>query len=178
LAGRKKNVDSLYFDVAGVGRQFAGSSGGDRGQFQRRRYGQWFDQQLGRCAGSVEIGNGLALIGALPGGEIFVVSKKTSTIRPVRGQPPNDGDTMISESTKAVEKEGFQFPAAVSLPPKRRSRVCSVITFEDKKAEGSIVPIISPVRRRWKLKRSGRFALRWIDPKLFAAAAQAAPYFP
>jgi hypothetical protein len=80
---------------------------------------------------------------------------------------------MISEPTKGMEKEAFRFPAAVSLPPKRRSRAQSATIFEHKEAGESIVPIISPLRRRHKLKRSGRLVLQWVNPKLLPAAVEA-----
>jgi hypothetical protein len=85
---------------------------------------------------------------------------------------------MISESTKAVEKEGFQFPAVVSLLPKRRCRAWSQSISGDKEAGELTLLTLSPLRRRRKLKRTGRLVLRWVDPKLCPAAPQAAPCTP
>jgi hypothetical protein len=78
---------------------------------------------------------------------------------------------MISEPVGAVKKEAFRFPAAVSLPPKRRFRAHSGIIFEHNEAGKSLALTISPVGRRHKLKRSGRLVLRWVDPKLLPAVA-------
>jgi hypothetical protein len=87
---------------------------------------------------------------------------------------------MISEpKTGAVKKEAFRFPVAVSLPPKRRFRRCSSSSiFGDKETGESIVPIISPVRRGYRLRRSGRLVFRSVHPKLLASVAQAASYTP
>jgi hypothetical protein len=76
---------------------------------------------------------------------------------------------MISEPTKGMEKKAFRVPAAVSLPPKRRFRADSATTLEQDDEGESLEPIISPVRRRRKLKRTGRLVLRWVDPKLCPA---------
>jgi hypothetical protein len=85
---------------------------------------------------------------------------------------------MISEPTKGIEKKAFRVPAVVSLPPKRRFRAYSAAIFEDKEADESIVPIISPVRRGHRLKRSGRLVLRWVDSKLLSPAVKAASDIP
>ena len=108
----------------------------------------------------------------------IVASKRTGTIRPGQGTPPIQLAQMTSEPTGAVEKETYRSPAAVSLPPKRRSRADSATNFEDQEADESIVPPISPVRRGHRLKRSGRLVLRWVNPKLGAPATEVASYKP
>jgi hypothetical protein len=85
---------------------------------------------------------------------------------------------MISEPKTAAEKGTFRCPALVSLPPKRRFRAHSGTIFEHNEAGEWLAPIISPVGRRQKLKRSGRLVLRWVDPQLLPAVAQAASYPP
>jgi hypothetical protein len=68
-----------------------------------------------------------------------------------------------------AEKEAFRFPAAVALAPKRRSRANSATILENNEAGESLAPIISPVRRRQKLTRSGRLVWGWVDPKSTSA---------
>jgi len=73
---------------------------------------------------------------------------------------------MITEPNNAATAQGHPILMAVSLVPKRRCRASSAIVFEHDDVGESLAPVISPVRRPHRLKRSGRLVWRWIDPKL------------
>lgn len=85
---------------------------------------------------------------------------------------------MISEPVRPVEGGAFQVPAIVFLAPKRRSRPNSATTLENKEADELTVLNASPIRRGYRLKRSGRLMLRWIGPKLPAPMGQVEPNEP
>jgi hypothetical protein len=79
---------------------------------------------------------------------------------------------MISElKNAATTADGHPVLMAVSLAPKRRCRPSSAAIFEHGDVGESLAPNSSPVRRRYKLKRSGRLVWRWIDPKCPAGKA-------
>ncbi len=77
---------------------------------------------------------------------------------------------MISEPNNAATAEGHPVLMTMSLVPKRRYRASSATIFAHDDVGESLAPVISPVRRPYKLRRSGRLVWRWVDPKLCPAS--------
>ena len=68
---------------------------------------------------------------------------------------------MISES-KIMAAKAFQFPALVSLEPKRRFKASGRPSLEPNDV---LVPIASPAPRHRGLRKSGHLSLRWATPQ-------------